>query len=74
MGLRVRCELDGVLPQYEGLLVVESVSAGDEQVAVLLLDGLVLHILVEIECLVGEEPGMFKRHGKVKQTSRERSL
>ena len=69
---RMRCESDRVLPQDKGLLVVDMVLVGDEQVTPLLSDGLVLHILVNIESLVSKEVGMCKGYGKFRrQVGRE---
>ena len=68
----IRCEGDGILPQDEGLLMVDPVLTSDEQVTPLSPGQLVFNILVNIQGLVGKEVGVCKGHGKFKrQVGRE---
>ena len=64
---RVWCEGYRVLPQYEGLLMVNPVLVSDVQVTPLLPGRLVFNALVNIESLVGEEGSVLERHGRCKR-------
>ena len=68
----IRCEGYGVLPQDEGLLMMDLVLTSDIQVIPFPPGRLVFNVLVDVQSLVGEECGMLERHGKFKrQVGRE---
>ena len=64
---QIWCEGYGVLPQDEGLLMVDPVLTSDEQVAPLPPGRLVFDVLVNVESLVGKEGSVLKRHGRCRR-------
>ena len=68
----IRCEGNRILPQDEGLLMMDPILASDVQITPFPPGRLVFDILVEIKSLVGEELGMCKGHGRFeRQVGRE---